>query len=218
LRRITAYTLVGLSIILVITAVTIPTRAADYTNVGVRLKDTATYKLSSTFGYNGSHIFVWGIVGPTTYINVTQSYPNGTLDKYQSIGDFTSFGVYLVAGNLSVGDLLWNGAYSPTVARTDTMTAGGVSRIVNIANNRSYPPFAMDRFIFDKQTGLLIQGNIWTLAAGWRNFTLISTTAWSPSVQGEGTLGLTTIALAGGVGVTALIVGFFVGRSGKRKK
>jgi hypothetical protein len=217
LRKRTAYALVALTIILVITATTSPTRAADYTNVGVGLKDTATYKLSSTFGYNGSHIYVWGIVGATTYINVTQTYPNGTLDKYQAIGDFTVFGVYLVAGNLSVGDLLWNGLYSPTINRSTTMTASGVSRIVNIANNRSYPPFTMDRFYFDKETGLLIQGNIWTLAAGWRNFTLISTTAW-PSTPPEGLLSITTIALVGGVGVVALAVGFLVGRSGKRRK
>ena len=219
MRRKTACSLVTLTIVLVLATTACFTTAANYTLVGVKLGATADYKVSSSpyFGYNQTEALVSGIVGTTIYLNYTSTFPNGTkalLGTGLISGDISTFLTFVVASNLTVGDHLWNNAGAPTINKTITMSAVGASRLVNVVNNITFFLGADYNLYFDKQTGVLVQGDIAGLF-GWVNYTLISTTAWSPPAQPAG-ISLTTVGLVGAVGIVALVVGFVLGRRGKR--
>jgi hypothetical protein len=218
MRRKTACSLVALTIVLVLVTTVCFTTAANYTLVGVKLGATADYKVSSSpfFAYNKTDILVSGIVGTTIYLNYTSTFPNGTESLIGTgliSGDISTYLTYVVASNLTVGDNLWKSG-APTINRTITMNAGGTSRLVNVANNITFFLGADYNLYYDKQTGLLVQGDFVGLF-GWINYTLISTTAWSPPAPSAG-ISLTTVGLVGGVGIVALIVGFVVGRRGRK--
>jgi hypothetical protein len=191
--------------------------AANYDQVGVKVGDTADYKESvSALGFNETFVLVWKIIGPTVWLNETFITPNGLLFDYQYDGNLSSFSEFLVAGNLSIGDHLWNDASAPTINKTITMNAGGASRLVNIVNNATLSPLAFYNLYYDKQTGLLVQGDFQSIGE-WANWTLLSTTAWSEPAQSEG-ITLTTVALIGCLGTVALIVVAVEGEHLRRKQ
>ncbi|WXG47009.1 MAG: hypothetical protein WED05_10180 [Candidatus Atabeyarchaeum deiterrae] len=177
MRRSLVYSLVALSILVVLVASTTPAVAVDYTKVGVKVGDTATYRTAmSGSTINKTFYLIYGIIGTAFYINYTYFLPNGTVSSQgQLVGDTVTGGMLnvLVTRNLTVNDQIYSG--SPIrINDSSVMTFGGVSRIVNHAriSGGSY------EFWWDKDTGLIVKINFYS--SGWLNMTMISTTAWFP--------------------------------------
>jgi hypothetical protein len=211
-----AYSFAALSVLLVLSATINSAIAANYNFVGVNLGDTATYKLSETgMTDNKTTVLVYGIVGTLVYLNFTNYTPSGTVDtKNQVLEDVYAGGifcVYLIAGNLTKNDELYHGSTGLWINDTTSMVISGVNRTVN----HSRLPSGLEEVWWDKDTGLMVKANIWLVV--WFNYTMISTTAWSASTQAGVILNLPTLALTGGVGIVALIVGFIAGSHRKRR-
>jgi hypothetical protein len=177
-RRSLVYSFVALSILLFLVASTAPAAAADYTKVGVKVGDTATYWTAMSGSTINKTVFlVYGIVGTAFYINYTYFLPNGAVSSQgQLVGDTVTGGMMcaLVAKNLTTNDRIYSG--SPIkINDSSVSTFGGVSRIINHAriSGGSY------EYWWDKDTGLIVKVNLYVV--GWLNMTMISTTAWFPA-------------------------------------
>jgi hypothetical protein len=216
LKKSLTYSLVALSILLVLSASTNSARAENYNFVGVKLGDTATYRLSQTGTTdNKTTVLVYGIVGSLVYLNFTNYTPSGTVDtKNQILEDVYTGGifcVYLIAGNLSKNDGLYHGSTGLWINDTTSMIISGVNRTVN----HSRLPSGLEEVWWDKETGLMVKANIWVLV--WINYTMVSTTAWSSSPP-SGLSTTTLLALGEGAIILLLLVYIVVVRRGSRKR
>ncbi len=180
MRRSLVYPFVVLSILLVLVASTTPAVAADYTKVGVKVGDTATYRTAmSSSTVNKTVFLIYGIVGTSFYINYTYFLPNGTVfNQGQLVGDTVTGGMLdvLVAKNLTTNDSIYSG--SPIkINDSSVLTFAGVSRIINHARILD----GLYEFWWDKDTGLIVKMNFGSTP--WLNITMISTTAWFPMAR-----------------------------------
>lgn len=204
MRKILLYSLAALSILLVLSATTNSTTAASYSQVGVKVGDTAGYKVSETsLTDNKTTIYFTYISGTIVSADELSFWPNGTLHSstawMANISEYTlptSF--ILVVAGLKVGDHLGVANSSPTIDVNTTLSVAGTSRLANHAHESGFLLY-VDGY-WDQATGLLISGNFFLLA-GWFNVTLISTTVWS---SGSG-LSISNLALIEG-GVIVLLV------------
>ncbi|WXG44295.1 MAG: hypothetical protein WED04_09725 [Promethearchaeati archaeon SRVP18_Atabeyarchaeia-1] len=176
-RRSRAYSLVALSILMVLVASTTPAAAADYAKVGVKVGDIATYRTAmSGSAVNKTVFLVYGIVGTSFYINYTYFLPNGAVSSQgQLVGDTVTGGMLnvLVTKNLTTNDRIYSG--SPIkINDSGILIFGGMSRIINHARISG----GLFEFWWDKDTGLVVKMNLYSVA--WLNLTMISTTAWFP--------------------------------------
>jgi hypothetical protein len=207
LRKNLAYALALLSILLVLTASARSVAAADYTKVGVKVGDTATYRLSETSGTeNKSTILVWGMIGSVVALNETDYTPAGAVNYkvtyYIDIyAGSLSLYWYLIASNLAKGDEVYHGSTGLYINDTTWMIVAGVNRTVNYISLMS----GLWESWLDKGTGLMVKFNFWFL--GWKNYTMISTTAFAPaSPPSLFSNGWALIAIGEGVLILILIV------------
>jgi hypothetical protein len=221
--RICAFAMLSL-LVVSLTALT-PSRAADYTKIGVRIGDTATYSFAATgWTVDRFTISVLDVNGTLVKLNATYYNPNGSVNHTMILGPANvsrgQLGEYLLCANLSAHDPICyvsEHSTAPAFSETVQMTVAGASRTVNHLN-MSTPSIMVDRW-WDKATGLLVKRV--HLAPYSINLTLISTSLWS---AGGGLFGLDTTAtllLIGGFLVAGV---FFVGATlvihgrGKRGK
>jgi hypothetical protein len=220
LRKTLAHSLALLSILLVLTATSGIAMATSYSNVGVKVGDTADYKTASSWVTdNKTRLYFTYISKTIVSIDDMSFWPNGTLHSSTSwTGNISSyeFPIYvaLLAAGLTVGDHIGTVPSSPTIDVNTTLTVAGASRLCNHAHKEGVL-FYLDGY-WDKETGLLVKGNFASLLfPGWFNATLISTTVWSqPSV-----LSMTTIALIEGAVIVVLLIAmvFVARRRGKHR-
>jgi uncharacterized membrane protein YiaA len=220
LRKIVLCSLAALTIILVVGATINPTMAANYNQVGVKVGDTADYKIDmTTITDNKTRLYFTYISKTIVSFDDLSFWPNGTLHSSTSwTGNVSTyeFPIYfcLLAAGLKVGDHIGTNPVSPTIDVNTTLTAAGASRLANHAHLEGFL-FYLDGY-WDKETGLLVKGSFFSLFyLGWFNATLISTTVWSPS----GALSMTTIALIEGAVIVMLLIAmvFMARRRGKHK-
>lgn len=162
MRRSLVYSLVALSILMVLVASTTPAVAADYTKVGVKVGDTATYRTAMSGSVVNKTVYlIYGIVGTVFYINYTYFLPNGAVSSQgQLVGDTVTGGILnvLVAKNLTANDRIYSG--SPIkINDSSVMTFGGVSRVINHARILN----GTDESWWDKDTGLIVKMNFWSV-------------------------------------------------------
>jgi hypothetical protein len=225
LRKRVAYPLALLFVLLVLTATTSSAVAADYTKIGVKIGDKATYALSETGSTdNTTTMLVWGILGTQVYLNFTDYTPSGTVDvKYPAIvadvyagGGSGSVGyMRLIASNLTANDELYLGSAGYWINDTTSMIISGINRTVN-----HFKILGGDVEVWwDKATGLMVKLNFWRHITGWYNLTMISTTAWSAPAQPPSLFGNSWVLVAIGEGVliVALIALVALRRGGKKR-
>jgi hypothetical protein len=212
LKRKIAFALAALSILVVLTATANSAVAAPLP--GVKAGDTADYKVVGYPAYNTTHITVWGTKGAYVALTATNYKANGSLysvsNRNQSVAQYggaswATVGIFfwVVSKNLTVGPGEILGMSPGVFVRNNlTMTAAGVSRFVLHANGSASGRVTYLDMYFDRETGLVVQGN-YRSAAGWNNVTLISTNVWS------GAGGLSAEALLA-IGEGAVIVVLFV--------
>jgi hypothetical protein len=192
-----------------LTALT-PSRGADYTKIGVRIGDTATYSFAATgWTIDRFTISVLDVSGTLVKLNVTYYNPNGSVNHTMILGPADvsegGLGEYLLCANLSAHDpicYISEHSTAPTFNETVQMTVAGASRTVNHLSMNT-PNIVVDRW-WDKTTGLLVKRV--HLASYSINLTLISTSLWS---AGGGLFGLDTTAtllLVGGFLVTGVVI------------
>ena len=221
MRKRIAYPLALLSILFVLTATASSAAAADYTKIGVKIGDTATYALSETGSTdNTTTLLVWGILGTQVYLNFTDYTPLGTVDvKRQVIADIyagSSVGfIDLVAGNLTVNNELYSGSTGYWINDTTSMIISGLNRTVN-----HFKILGGDVEVWwDKATGLMVKSNFFRHITGWYNLTMISTTAWSAPAQPPSLLSNSWVLVAIGEGVLIVaLIAFVALRKGGKKR
>jgi hypothetical protein len=209
--------------ILVLVVMTSPAAAVTY-KVGVSPGVSSIY--ASKFSYaaaNKTVIAIFAVVGTVVYTNITYYNPDNSVNSERNNpgidANANSFAgmTYLIASNLTTNDPTWPG--SPYIINdSSTMTFAGASRTVNHMKMSKFN--STSNYIeawWDKDTGLMVKLALW-IPGSWDNFTMISTTAWSPSPPAQSAFTSTSIIAAAGVGIVALIIGFLVGRSGRRKR
>ena len=218
MRKSLAYSLVALSILLVLSATISSTAATDYTKVGVKVGDTADYRVSQSFlTDNKTRVYFTYISGSMVTFDDLSFWPNGTLHSSNSItGNVSDNGflvfIVLIASGLKVGDNIGTNPTSATIDGNSTLNVAGTSRLTNHAKENVI--LASFDAYWDQETGLLVQGNFMLFGA-WLNATLISTTLWSSG----GGLSMSAVALGEGVVIVVLLIAmFFVARRGARHK
>jgi hypothetical protein len=203
------------SLLLVLSAASATPLAPDYTKVGVKVGDVAIYQSSfTTQPWNKTEYLVYGIVGTAITLNYTNYFPNGTIaSEGQTSGDINAgnifFAAFLTAANLTTGDALYSGA-TVTINETSQMTVAGALRTINHAY---YYSGAFNAY-WDQATGLMTQLNLWFFV--WQNYTLLSTTAWTPDTA-PSLFNLTTIAVIEGVVIIILVIAVIVVASRRKR-
>jgi hypothetical protein len=208
MRNVLVSTLAILSLLLMVSAPSATPLAPDYTRVGVKLGDSAIYRISdSIYPYNKTRIVVHGILGPVVTLNRTFYNPDGSIwgqsqiptDLITGIG----LGIMLIAANLTTNDPIHSG---DTIAVNETIqiVVTGALRTVNHAN---YYGGHLDGY-WDKATGLVTELR-WSPGGHWMNYTLLSTTAWAPDTV-PSLLNMTTIVLVEGVVIVVLVIALIV--------
>jgi hypothetical protein len=183
---------------LIISSFTVtPTKAIDYTKVGVKVGDWAYYSVTDnlttapmSFNINFT---ITNIVQSNVTANLAFYYTNGTLVTSQtqwgnlSNGNYGTQGPgrfdvlwFLVVPNLTTGDMIFiNG---PSVNNTGIMVAGGLARpyaYLNLTVDGNSTAFR-----WDQTTGIGVQGNLLVGSGAtthfYLNWILNSTSLWSP--------------------------------------
>jgi hypothetical protein len=191
--------------------------ATNYNQVGVKVGDTADYKVSTSAGPdNRTRLYFTYVSGAMVSADELSFWPNGTIHSSTSwTGNISNYQwpiyIGLVVPGLKVGDHIGTGSSSPVITDNTTLIAAGSSRLAIHASNETFLIILLSYVdgYWDEASGLLIKGNFYTFLTGWFNATLISTTVRS---QG-GALSMTTVALIeGGVIVVLVIAMVFVAR------
>jgi hypothetical protein len=205
MRKKVTFTLVLFSIILLSSAMTTPSQAADYYKVGVKVGDVVEYSISiSNSDMVSIVIRVEDISVSVVQLNVTYYYSAHPTQSVNSPFDVTSgYGLYylLIAPELSVGDPIYLGS-SLMINETVTMTVAGVSRTVNHLNYSAGIVFG--DYYWDRDTGLLVKSTF-RFPFGSENLSLMSTTAFGAPFP-TGLVLLLASGIASSVGVIVLII------------
>jgi hypothetical protein len=185
MRKSLVYGLAMISVLLFLTVTYNPVAAADYTKVGVKIGDTATYKTGISLAtYNKTTYLIYGIVGSVVTINETDYNPDGSVngktqdqvDVYNGAGSSLLYTwAYLIASGLQAYDPVYSGA-TYKINDTGYMVVCGANRSVNHMRADGGNTEAW----WDRQTGLIVK-LVWSTFLGWFNYTMMSTTAWSPT-------------------------------------
>ena len=202
-----------LMFVLLLGANTNKVSAADYSNVGVAVGDTAVYSVSMTSSEVTSlHLLVHGVVGTDVTLNLTWYYPNGTVQSTHQIPGDISIGenyiwIYLVASGLQANDPPTSVA-SYYINSTGPAVMAGAIRMVNQIALPSGTLF----MIYDVVSGLVLQCNI-VFFMSWMNLTMIDTSFGNPLFR------ITTIGIIVGVVVVLIVAAVYLrGKSKKPRK
>jgi hypothetical protein len=212
-----------LSILLASSALLTPSKAADYTKIGVKIGDNSTYSftlVNSTINVRADFSsYVKNVTGTLVTLNFTYYNPGGSVNTTLLFGPFNvstgegGIGFFLICANLSAHDPVNVLPSVPSINETVSMVAAGVTRTVNHLNMS----IGATRFNvwWDKPTGLMVKLTAIGPASlpGLGNFTLTSTSLWS-----LGGLPITTTTLLIiGVGAIIVVVGVAVVLHGRGK-
>jgi hypothetical protein len=188
MKRILLSTLALLSILLVSSTILTSSSAADYTKIGVKTGDNATYSYSlvnSTVNLQGQvFVNVTKLTGTNATLNLKYYFSNGTLAASVLLGPdnvstgYGGIGFFVACANLSVHDAIYLAAPF-NINETVDMVAAGVMRTVNHLNITLVT--SRYNIWWDKPTGLMVRINIVgpDVSPGLGNFTLTSTSLWS---------------------------------------
>jgi hypothetical protein len=158
--------------------------AGNYAKADLNLGDTADYLVSrsdiSPKVVNRMNLLVVNVTDPTVGFNVTFYYTNGS--RYQSflrLGNFSTGYLYqyVIAPNLSPGDPISDTANAPMINETVLMVIMGGVRPVNHLSHRVGGTRV--QYYWDKASGLMVKSSD-NSTGSWMNFTLVSTSVWSP--------------------------------------
>jgi hypothetical protein len=197
-----AFSLALLTILMVVSAASMPTQAATY-KLGVAAGDTADYTahFSSNTNITKAHLSVHNATGTVAGLDMTLELANGSavssghvslyVDVASTNGSNLGF-LYLIAGNLTTGDPVYPTA-TETLTQT-TMIVAGVNRTVNYVSSSGSSVY------WDKDTGIVVKAYFFIYIYSV-NMTMTATNIWSAG----GFLGLSTTTLVI-VAVVVLIV------------
>jgi hypothetical protein len=222
-----AFALAALSILIVLTATTNSAVALTPGLPGVKAGDTADYKVvgNPALQYDKTHVTILGTNGYYVALTTANYRPDGTLfsaDARNFTVDFYGGGswnvavfYWVVGGNFSNGYEILSAAPGVYVTDNLTMTVNGVSRFVLHATGASVVVSYFDMY-FDRQTGLVIQGNYDT-PSGWINVTLTSTNVFSPP---EGLNASILLIIGEGAVIVVLLIAmvYFARRGGGKRR
>jgi chitodextrinase len=153
-----------------------PTRVAaeDYTKIGVKVGDTAEYSVTMT-GVS-TPMVIGFVIANVTGTSVTIDSAGSTFISGNVSAGGNSIWMYLIAANLTAGDLLYVGA-PYTINQTITMTAAGESRTINHLNVTATGMglTVILEIYWDKMTGLMTEQDDYNPISGWTNYTMITT-------------------------------------------
>jgi hypothetical protein len=196
-----------LSVLLVYCSVLAPSIAADYTKVGVKQGDTASYVVERTdfpSDLTGT-AYVINVTGALVGLNLTFYNPGGSINStLETVGNVTSgdgFPLpiwFLVAPNLAEGDKIYDIDHAPTFNDTVSMNIAGYSRTANLLNLTDDPSNYLRTWL-DQATGLFLQ-LMWHTTTVSYNITLTAT-----SVFGGG-ISPTTLLLIVGAAAAVIVV------------
>jgi len=206
LRKGIAYALTALAILLVMSASTAPTLAADYTKPGAVVGTNALYDYSlspSNVTINAIRIRVTAVSGSVLTLNKTEYNPGGSVNNTHT-GSFNvstyQYGVWrFVAANISSGEAPYPGEiawrFNQTVSNYHIAgrywTANYINQTVSGVNLVAY---------IDKPTGILLYWRYRSWNGLMENYTLTSYTVESGGFPLE--LGL----FAGGAAALIVII------------
>jgi hypothetical protein len=213
LRMRVASTLAALSLLLIFSATFTSSPAADYTKVGVKQGDLATYSIamssgtrekSETWPVTTLTVHVENLTAPLVTVNMTLYYSNGSVyltrvmteDIAQGwFGPFVWWTPIIVAANLLAGDKPDLSGRGRAISETTQMMVAGYNRTVNFANAAEYSEDTYSCW-WDKATGLLVKfmlhmeegtggnpGGYNPVFVWSYNWTLVSTTAFRGSTD-----------------------------------
>jgi len=194
--------------------------------VGVKAGDTADYTISITGEPNSTaaHVYFCSVVGTTVTLNASLILKNGSHSKPEQytcdVAADHDLMWYLIPSNLTTNDPIHPGC-EMKINKTEPMTVAGASRTVVYLNYTSlHSPFPYyyptGGIWWDRQTGIGVKATIrnvnpLTLAVSWFNYTLTSTSLWSPDFS------TTTILLVGAVALIVIIATVVLLRKRHRK-
>jgi hypothetical protein len=186
--------------------------AADYSNVGVSVGETAYYAVSLSFSDDANLLLVvHGIVGTVVTLNLTFYFANGTISSdFQLTGDISTgsnfISIYLIAAGLQAGDAPTSGA-SHTFNSTTLGIMGGAVRSVN---HVSVPAWDLDQK-YDQASGLLLQSNV-VIFFAWYNLTMLDTSFGNPFFK------ITSIGVIVGVLVFVVVAAVVLRKRGTKSR
>jgi hypothetical protein len=233
LNRKFAYSLGILSMLVVLTISVAPTSAASYTTVGIVPGSSSVYSenISSTFPTTETKLVIniFTVSGTVVYENASHYLADGTVGRIDNMvvdvnknsGSSYILMLTVIASGLTTGDPTTPGGLYK-INDSSPMTFGGATRTINHFKGSTFD--ASKIYIedwWDKDTGITVKWNFWFPGSPgyWQNVTMTSTTAWSPSAPpAPSTFSTTSMIAIAGIGIVALVIGFLVGRSGKRKR
>jgi hypothetical protein len=224
LRKRVVYSLMALSLLLVLSS-TVTQPAAAALTLGVDPGMSADYTVVGTsIAYNRTHLYVYSKTAPQITMYVFNTRPDGTPDPSSTtlVGDPHNYNIpymfqWVVMAGGSVGDSLTTHSAMPVILGTLDMTAAGVTRTVNHSNGTSVGYPYVDIYS-DKATGIIVKSYIQHSGGDWVNSTLISTNAWSSTASGLSSSTTTLLMVGAAALVVGLLVGVVIGRHGKRKR
>jgi len=213
MREASVSALAVLGILLILSVASATPQAPDY-KVGVKVGDIAIYRLSHELApWNKSRTLVHGILGPVVTFNLTVYNPDGSVASHTqytiNVATGIGTGFFLIAGNLTTGDLIYP-IGTMVINETIQMMVAGALRTVNHAN---YYGGLLNAY-WDQVTGLMTEFRYHP--GYWQNYTLLSTTAWAPDTV-PSLLNMTTIALIEGVVIIMLVIALIVLASRRRR-
>jgi hypothetical protein len=176
--------LVLLSLFVALSATSTPVCGADYERVGLNLGDTADYLVSRSdippAVLNRMRLIVVNVTGIVVEFNATFYFTNGTKDQsWLQQGNVSSgeLSQYIVAPDLSVGDPIAQIPDAPTINETVLIIVMGGLRQVN--HLRYVAEGVAIESYWDKASGLVVQRSAKSYGYSM-NYTLVSTSVWSP--------------------------------------
>ncbi|WXG44786.1 MAG: hypothetical protein WED04_12275 [Promethearchaeati archaeon SRVP18_Atabeyarchaeia-1] len=207
MRKEIACTLVALSILLVMSANTASTLAADYTKPGAVVGTNAYYDFAETGNpINAVRIQVIAVSGSVLILEITQYNPDGSVRyKFTDTIDVNAYQYSLwqfVAANISAGEALYPGSgwkFNSTVSNYHIAGRYWTANYINGTVEES--PIYVRHFVayVDKPTGILLMSRYHDSYGLTVNYTLSSY-----AVEPVG-IPLTLVLIAGGA-VAALLV------------
>jgi hypothetical protein len=202
----------SLVFLLILGANTNSVSAADYSNVGVAVGDTAYYAVSLTFSDDTNLLLlVHGIVGTVVTLNLTWYLVNGTISsEHQVVGDIATgsnfIWLYLIASGLQANDAPTSVA-SYSFNSTGPEIIGGAIRSVN---HVSIPDWNLDQK-YDQVSGFLLQSNVVVLFS-WFNLTMLDTSFGNPFLR------ISSIVVIVGVVVVLIVAAVILRRRGGKSR
>jgi hypothetical protein len=214
MKRRLALSLALLTILMVVSATSLPTQGATY-KLGVQAGNTADYTASLTTGASMTklHASIHNATGTVAGIDFTYHFTNGSvaltgsaLVDVATTNASSGSSIYLIAANLTTNDPVISG-FLP-LNQTTTLIAAGVNRTVNHLLITLPSMGIYFNNYWDQLTGILVQANMnVSTSIGWVNLTMSGTNMWGAGATGgTGGLSSSTLLIVGAVVVVVIVI------------